>query len=316
MIPTKITLIYPFAYGYVDFIISDLKARPNSIISTIPTDDIKRYEYPNIGAKIKNAFTKFFGKNIKIVYFNEQILAQIKEEQDIIFIIRPDLLSDFCLQQLKESSKRMVAYYYDSCQKYPRQIEIIKYFDEIYSYEDKDIAQFNFIRTNNFIYDSNIEKAEIKYDIFNISSFDNRIEEIDKISKVLVNGGFQIYFLLFWYEKLNYNHLTSITKYISLQESKELIAQSKAMIDIQRTDQNGLSFRTFESLGYQKKLLTTNPKVQDYDFFHPNNMMVIDSLNINIEEIKNFLSLPYVEISAEILAKYSVHNFTSQIFKI
>lgn len=315
MKPTKITLIYPFAYGYIDFIVNDLKARPTTEISVVATENIK-YKYPHLGSKIKNAVTKLFGRNIKDVYFNKQVLDQVKEEQDLIFIIRPDLLSDFCLQQLKKSSKKLVAYYYDSCEKYPRQIEIIKYFDEIYSYEDKDIAQFNFIRTNNFIYDTSIEKAEIKYDIFNISSFDNRIEEIDKISKTLVDGGLRIYFLLFWYENLNYAHLTSITNYISLEETKALIVQSNAMIDIQRADQNGLSFRTFESLGYRKKLLTTNPKVTEFDFFHPNNMMVIDSFNINIEEIKNFLSLPYVEISAGILEKYSVHTFTSHIFKV
>ena len=312
---TKITLIHPFAYGYIDFVVNELKERPNTEISAIATEKIK-FKYPNYLVKIKNAITKIFGKNIKTTYFNNQILTQIKFEQDLIFIIRPDLLSDFCLDQLKKSSKKLIAYYYDSCKKYPRQIEIIKYFDEIYSYEDEDIAQFHFIRTNNFIYDKAIRTAEIKYDIFNISSFDNRIDEIDEISKVLSESGLNIYFLLFWYKKLNYKYLTSITEYLSLQETKELISQSKAMIDIQRKDQKGLSFRTFESLGYHKKLITTNEKVQEFDFYHPNNILVIDSLKINVAEIKKFLSLPYIEISEEIIEKYSVQTFTSHIFKL
>ncbi len=81
-------------------------------------------------------------------------------------------------------------------------------------------------------------------------------------SKLLYNAGLKIHFVLFWFEKLTYPHLISTTEYISLSETKVLISQSKAMIDIQRDDQRGLSFRTFESLGYRKKLITTNQAVR------------------------------------------------------
>lgn len=166
------------------------------------------------------------------------------------------------------------------------------------------------------IYNTALEKVNIKDNIFNISSFDNRIEEIDKISKVFVEGGLKIYFLLFWYKKLNYKNLISITEYLSLKETKKLISQSNAMIDIQRSDQNGLSFRVFESLGYQKKLITTNQKVKEFDFYDPKNILVIESSTINIEKIYEFLSSTYVKIPPDILEKYTVHNFTSHIFKI
>ncbi len=56
--------------------------------------------------------------------------------------------------------------------------------------------------------------------------------------------------------------------------------------------------------------------VHNYYFYHPNNMLVIDSENINITEIKRFLELPYVEISQDIINKYNVKNFTKNIFKL
>ncbi len=313
--PKKITLIYPFAYGYIDFVVSELQSYSDVVVTDIKTDKIK-FKYPNLAVKIKNGITKIFGKNIKKDFFRDQILQQITEKQDIIFIIRPDLLEISLLKDLKNKTDSFIAYYYDSCTKYPKQAEIIHFFDEIYSYEKEDIDKYNFIETSNFIYDGNIEKPEPKYDIFNISSYDSRIHEIDKISKLLHDAGLKIHFLLFWFEKLNYPHLTSTTEYVSLSETKKLIAQSRSMIDIQRTDQKGLSFRTFESLGYRKKLITTNVSVKKFDFYHPNNILVIDSDNINIDKIKTFLDLSYVEISDDILSKYSLKNFTKKIFKL
>lgn len=311
----RITLIYPFAYGYLDFVVNELQSYSDIIVADIKTDSIK-YKYPNLGSKIWNGITKIFGKNIKKEFFKNQILERINEKQDIIFIIRPDLMEDSLLKELKEKTNCFIAYYYDSCKKYPRQVQIADIFDEIYSYEKEDIEKYGFIETTNFIYDEQIESNEIKYDIFNISSFDSRINEIDNISKQLSENGFKINFILFWFEKLNYQYLTSITEYLSLDETKQLISQSKAMIDIQRDDQKGLSFRTFESLGYRKKLITTNSSVKNYDFYNPNNILIIDSGNLDIKALKKFIELPYIEISREILDKYTVQTFVKKTFKI
>ncbi len=311
----KITLIYPFAYGYLDYVVRELKSRPNIVVTDIKTDTIK-YTYPNIFVKVWNGITKVFGSNIKKKYFTQQILHQIKEKQDIIFVIRPDLLEDSLLKKLKANTEIFTAYLYDSCKKFPRQLKIAPVFDEIYSYEKEDIKKYNFKETSNFIYDEVLEPEEIQYDIFNVSSYDSRINEIDAVSKILTEAGLKIHFVLFWFEKLEYPHLISTTRYLSLEETKKLISQSRAMIDIQREDQQGLSFRTFESLGYRKKLITTNASVKDYEFYHPNNILIIDSYHLNPDEIKEFLELDYIEISQEILDQYHVSHFTKKIFKL
>ncbi|WP_312768749.1 hypothetical protein [Epilithonimonas sp.] len=311
----RITLIYPFAYGYIDFVVNELQSYSDIIVTDIKTDSIK-YKYPNFGSKIWNGITKIFGKNIKKEFFRNQILEKINEKQDIIFIIRPDLIEDSLLKKLKEKTSCFIAYYYDSCKKYPRQADIANIFDEIYSYEKEDIEKYGFTETTNFIYDEQIESEEIKYDIFNISSFDSRINKIEKISKQLSENGLKIKFIIFWFEKLNYPHLTCTTQYLSLVETKKLISQSKAIIDIQRDDQKGLSFRTFESLGYRKKLITTNSLIKNYDFYDSNNILVINSENLDIETLKNFLERPYTEISRVILDQYTVGTFVKKIFKI
>jgi hypothetical protein len=315
MTSKKVTLIYPFAYGYIDFVVQELQSNKNIKVTDIKTDTIK-YTYPNIFVKIWNGITKIFGSNIKKKYFGKKILQQIIEKQDIIFVIRPDMMEASLLKELKQNTKTFIAYFYDSCKKYPKQLEIAHFFDEIYSYEKDDIEKYHFIETSNFIYDEKLESEEIKYDIFNVSSYDSRIDEIDRVSTELFDAGFKIYFVLFWFEKLTYPHLISTTEYLSLKETKKLISQSKAMIDIQRQDQKGLSFRTFESLGYRKKIITTNIAVKNYDFYHPNNILVAEIDNLNPDEIKQFLKLDYVEIPPDIIKKYTVESFTKKIFKL
>lgn len=315
MTPKRITLIFPFAYGYIDFVVQELRSHSDVIVTEIKTDNIK-YRYPSKLAKIWNGFKKLFGKNIKKEYFARQILEHISEKQDIIFIIRPDLLELSLLDNLKNNTKKFVAYYYDSCEKYPKQLEIAHLFDEIYSYEKEDIEKYNFLETSNFIYDETIGTEEIIYDVFNISSYDSRIDEINKVAKIFSDAGFKTYFILFYFKELTFPHLKSVTEYLNLDETKKLIAQSKAMIDIQRNDQKGLSFRTFESLGYRKKLITTNKSVKNYDFYNPNNILIIDSKKIKIDEIRNFLDLPYLEIPGEIIDQYTVQSFTDRIFKL
>lgn len=315
MNPRKITIIYPFAYGYIDLVVKELKSHSNITVTEIKTDTIK-YQYPNPFAKTWNGITKLFGKNIKKEYFRNQILGQVREKQDITFIIRPDLFDVSLLEKLKKKTENFIAYYYDSCKKYPKQVDLIPFFDEIYSYENEDIEKYNFIETSNFIYDESIATEDIRYDIFNISSYDSRIDEINRIANALSDAGLKIYFILFYFKKLSFPNLISVTEYLSLKETKKLISESRSMLDVQRIDQNGLSFRTFESLGYRKKLITTNKMVREYDFYHPNNILVINSNKIDTNEIKNFLKLAYVEISQDILKKYNLKSFTKKIFKI
>lgn len=315
MNPRKITIIYPFTYGYIDLVVKELKSHSNITVTEIKTDTIK-YQYPNPFAKTWNGITKLFGKNIKKEYFRNQILGQVREEQDITFIIRPDLFDISLLEKLKKKTENFIAYYYDSCKKYPKQVDLIPFFDEIYSYENEDIEKYNFIETSNFIYDESIATEDIRYDIFNISSYDSRIDEINRIANALSDAGLKIYFILFYFKKLSFPNLISVTEYLSLKETKKLISESRSMLDVQRIDQNGLSFRTFESLGYRKKLITTNKMVREYDFYHPNNILVINSNKIDTDEIKNFLKLAYVEISQDILKKYNLKSFTEKIFKI
>ena len=66
-------------------------------------------------------------------------------------------------------------------------------------------------------------------------------------------------------------------------------------------------------MGYKKKLITTNPDVVNYDFYNPNNIMVVNEQNF--ETIRDFLSTPYEDISKELYDKYTIDGWLHKILK-
>ena len=84
------------------------------------------------------------------------------------------------------------------------------------------------------------------------------------------------------------------------------------MLDLHNPIHNGLSFRTFESIGYEKKLITNNNLVETQDFYRPSNIFVI---NKNYERFKEFLAAPYEVLESTIREKYSFSNWITQLLK-
>ena len=70
--------------------------------------------------------------------------------------------------------------------------------------------------------------------------------------------------------------------------------------------------RTIESIGCQKKLLTTNKSIKEYDFYNENNICVIDRNNIELK--KAFFLTPYEPIDKAIYEKYALKSWLNKIF--
>ena len=104
----------------------------------------------------------------------------------------------------------------------------------------------------------------------------------------------------FKYQKLDY------------QMNNQITLESKIILDIVMANQNGLSMRTFESLGYHKKIITTNKNVLNYDFYRPENIYYYDGNEIDFNNI--FFTSEYVEVNENILRKYSLDNWIDKMF--
>ena len=97
-------------------------------------------------------------------------------------------------------------------------------------------------------------------------------------------------------------------------EVQNLMNESEIFIDLIRKNHNGLSFRIFEALAFQRKIITTNQSIKNYDFYNPNNILIITENDIKIN--KSFFETSYQPIKDEIFHKYSIQNWVNTIFKL
>ncbi|QCE40279.1 hypothetical protein E9099_02200 [Psychroserpens sp. NJDZ02] len=313
----KITIIGPPAFGYTKYIYDSLK-KIEQVEVNIFYIDRSTFKYKNKAHKIKNFLLKiFFGVNLKKKYQDDIVKDSIKAlgGQDFIFTIRPDLLKNKTLAVLKSSAKHNIAFYYDSITRFSRKGDILPYFDKVYSYDKEDIEVHGFDFLTNYIYqESNITQHE--YIFFNISSYDFRFKSLDKLAKYINDKGWSSKILVHHpdesIEKSEY--LEIINQIKSVSEINDLMKHSKIIIEIQRNDQIGLSFRIFEALGHNKKLITTNKDIVNYDFYNPQNILVIDENYIEIPE--DFVNTPYQPVDEAILDKYRIDNWVKPIFNL
>jgi hypothetical protein len=314
----KITLISLDNWGFNSNIAVALEKKGH-IIKHINFNEFA-YKYPSFSLRIYNFLNKnFLNKNLKTIYYGEKIIEILKENneiQDIILTIKADFIDPKSLMEFKKYTAKSITFVNDSIARYPKTVSILKYFDEVYSFEKEDCEKYNLKFKTNFIYNytnNNPKISNFKYQLFNISSRDKRTSTILKIAQKLKidNIKFKIFIFDNKYKIKENKLVTILRKSISLDEVNKYIENSQILLDIQRKKQKGLTFRVFESLGLEKKLITSNEDVKTYDFYNPNNILVIDVKNPVFP--KSFFEKPYQSIPEEIINKYLVENWVETL---
>ena len=311
----KILIIAPEYMGYMVKVADELRKRTNVTVLDI---HIPTYEYSSALSRVQNFFLKKISKDIKYTYRKNYIEERIKDQKfDTILIIRPDLLSVEYIRTLKNHSSRLITYFFDGIHRFPKKFKSLELFDTIFSFEPDDCQQYGFTFITNFIYDEDISINISKYSVFNIMSYDRkRFPILEKIAKNLKANNIKYKFIVKFEKKTPPNSLIeSIYTPISLEETRQYILDSKCVLDIGVTHKHkGLTFRVFEAMGLQKKLITNNADTRRYDFYNPQNILIIDGENPEIPI--DFLESEYDLIPDAIYQKYTLRNWVNTVFNL
>ncbi|KMQ67169.1 hypothetical protein ACM39_15460 [Chryseobacterium sp. FH2] len=275
-----------------------------------------RYTYPSFQHKALNFFTKNLGiSNLKHIHYNEIILNEIKDIKsiDTSIYIKADFLSQQTIEAINKKSRKSVFIISDSINRYPKTKNILSLFDKVFSFEKKDCKKYNLSFKTNFIYKT-VDKipTEYKYKVFNISSYDKRFPILKKIAEALYKMKVKSKIIIFTKKENKEPYIEFSKCTLSITEINDFLEQSEIMLDVNRSRQQGLSFRVFESMGLKKKLITTNKDIVTYDFYSPENIFVIEDIdNISIPE--SFFETPYIEIPKDIFNKYLIDNWVNEL---
>lgn len=95
------------------------------------------------------------------------------------------------------------------------------------------------------------------------------------------------------------------------REVTALMSRARVVVDIEREVQSGFTIRTLEALAAGRKILTTNARVAEADFYDPCNVQVIDRNTPRIDE--RFLRLPGKPPPPALLRRYSLDGWLDEV---
>ena len=319
----KICVISFDFWGYDAHIVETLKEKG------IEANHIKigAVSYENFGERLTNFFSKvFLGKNLKYQKRQKFVIEQLDKlgHQDQILVLNADTFDHSTLEYMKKCANRFITFLYDNLDRCPVQ-DKLHFFDKIYSFDDKDIEKHGFERLTNYNYLPFLsqEKQNPSEDALYITSYDKkRIKQLDILSQKFDELGlkFDLYVIgkKSWKNQLmkpfSKNKIVFTRKRINHENLPEFYKRTKVILDLMRENQYGLSFRVFEAMALEKKIITDNEKIKNYDFYNPNNILVLNKDFSNIT--KEFFETPYQSLPEEIYKKYTLEKWVERVFNL
>ena len=170
--------------------------------------------------------------------------------------------------------------------------------DEFYTFDEEEAEKYNF-KLNSTYYSKRIKIPENKVvnDVVFLGRAKDREKELVQLEKQLKKKKVKTDFKIIKDEK----------DFIEYKKYLEMVSKAKAILDFNAYNQRGLSLRVMESLFFEKKLITSNKFIKEYDFYNKNNIFILGE--DKIENINKFLNSDYEKIDQKIIDYYDFEEW-------
>jgi hypothetical protein len=295
------------------------------------------FKYNSLKDKLLNFIKKNFFKDYK---FKQKLVSKHNFEwqlNQLLYVdnfdyglfIRADFFDDRIINLVKNKVNHLVSYHYDGLERSPKIFDKISFFNNFFVFEKKDLIKcdYRLLSCTNFYFDfdkKNQQQFKNEIDFYFLGSHhESRINDIIEFKKKCDIKGYSSNFEIVinkkdvkWKKLYSLNNINCLSKTLPFKNYIEQIRKSKIIIDFVIDEHLGLSFRVFESIKYEKKLITTNKSIVNYDFYNPNNIFIFDRKNIKNEDINAFINSDYQKLPLELVEKYSFKNWMNYILNI
>ena len=339
----KILLIAPDWMGLHEDIIEGLK----QIGYCVDFIAEKRYLYDPFYSLSKRKYQKKeeeFLKEIELYWVNLLASRLYSCAYDILFVIDGQALHPCVFDILKKRNPQILCanYLFDRIEGVYAFNRNFQFFDRIYTFDPHDSDVYGVPLLHIYWVESKIQGKG--FDMFGYGAFSHYrfkvFDEVTNIIKKTTNN----YLIALYYRKIKhpffndvkniFRSILGLTKGVSrkqlksglitnetipTKEFRRIIASSNVILDTSAPYQNGLTARFMWALGLGKKIITTNSIVNHYDFYTPDQVLMIpsDSIKSKEKEILCFIQSDY-EVNPnqrEILDKYRIDNWLRTIIE-
>lgn len=276
--------------------------------------------------------------NLRTEKYYFKILDSVKDKKyDYILFIKCDMPTEKILKKFKNTfiDSRICLYLWDSIKNIPNIKRKFKYFDIISSFDRYDCLNYDFMKFRPLFYcdeykqENNIEN-KFEYDLCFIGTIHSdrykilrNIVDFSKENKmkIYIYPFLQSRFIYYFYKltKVEFKN-TKISDFkfekLSAETITDIIRKSRIVIDIEHPNQTGLTMRTIEMLGLNKKLITTNRDIINYNFYNNKNITVFERNNTKFEFDYNLMKQDYVSLDNKIYTFYSIDNWIIDVLGV
>ena len=226
----------------------------------------------------------------------------IEEYQQII--IFDNGYKESIAKYIKRKNKdcKIIFYYWNPIMKNNEEFLQDKNLDEIWTFDKKDAQKYH-LKYNPQFYTNSIrlKKQQEEYDAYFLGRAKDREKTLKSLQNVLEKQNLKTLFKIVY----------SKDDIVSYSEYLNILSKTKSIVDIVATNQTGLTLRCLESMFLQKKLITNNKDIVNYDFYNPNNIFIIGK--DDMAHIKEFIHSKYMEIDKKIKEKYEFESWLNRI---
>jgi len=167
---------------------------------------------------------------------------------------------------------------------------IDKYFDLAVTYDKGDALKYGFDYYPTFMSKIELNNELIPiYDFLFLGADKGRLEILEKIYKVLSSKGYRCKFSVSQVAEYKKNEdIEILKKNISYRDYLSLISQSKCIVEVVQNNATGYTLRTWESLLYQKKMITNNKSLKETEYFNTDHFFCFDTI-ADLDDIDRFM---------------------------
>jgi hypothetical protein len=251
---------------------------------------------------------------------------------DFLFVITGEVIPDFFLAEFKKKNPSCYCIYYtwDSFANCSHPLIILKHFDKCFTFDHADALKYN-LNFRPLFYSDKFEELSnnnmnYKYKLLFVGTAHSDRHKI--VSQIATwcksnNMSYFIYYyiqswLVFLYKYFFDSTFKKVSFFdmnfssLSIDRVLELYSQAEIILDVNHPFQTGLTMRTFEALGAEKKLITTNSAIKEYNFYNENNIYIIDRENpvVPIE----FFESKFIPVPDNLKFRMSISGWLTELF--
>lgn len=197
----------------------------------------------------------------------------------------------------RNSKLRIINWYWNTVDNETKPIKTDIKNIEYWSFDGSDCKEYG-MKQNIQYYcpQENINCGDIENDIYFVGRDKGREETINNIKDIATKQNLKCNFNIVYGNSL-----------IPYKEVRKEIVKSRAILEINKENQSGLTLRSLESLFYRKKLITNNISIMNYNFYNQDNIFIIGK--DNIDELDIFVNRKYNNSADEYIKEYDLEKW-------